>query len=250
MSRHTSYAAPAKAITAMASTKGDPTSKSIMKVVKLPAYTSDLRSEFVNSLTHGIGVLFGIAAIPLLTAQAVRTNHLPSIAGACVYGFSFLLVFTFSTIYHGLQQPAAKKTMEVLDHISIYYLIAGTYTPFILAYMNNQTGITMLWVLWGLALAGTIFKICCGCKYNIVSTIVYLLMGWMLVWTGGSFFKAMPAELISLIIAGGILYSLGVVFFLWERWRWHHAVWHVFVLFAAICHYAAVLMTVINGIKQ
>jgi len=107
-------------------------------------------------------------------------------------------------------------------------------------------GFTMLVVLWGLAVAGTIFKLCFGCRFNILSTIVYLLMGWMLVWTGGEFFRAMPAMLINLILSGGVLYTVGVAFFLWERWRWHHAVWHLFVLGGAVCHYAAVLMTV-NG---
>lgn len=206
--------------------------------------TTDLLKEFVNSLIHGIGILFGLAAIPILTALAVKTGDFSIMAGAAVYGFSFLMVFTFSTMYHGIQEPGVKKVLEVLDHISIYFLIAGTYTPLILKYMNNGQGFTMLYVLWGLALAGTVFKSCFGCKYNIVSTIVYLLMGWMLVWTGGSLFRDMPAGIITLVILGGVLYSVGVSFYLAHKWRWSHSVWHTLVLGAAVCHYAAVLLTV------
>jgi hemolysin III len=204
----------------------------------------DLPREIVHSTIHGIGILFGIAAIPLLTAFAVRSNQLPVIIGACVYGFCFLMVFTFSTMYHGFQHPRAKSVFEILDHISIYFLIAGTYTPFILAYMNNTAGMIMLCVLWGLTIGGCFFKACFGCRYNIVSTIIYLLMGWALVWTGGDLFRSMPATLIALIITGGALYTIGVVIYLSERWKWNHAVWHSLVLAAALCHYAAVLMTV------
>ena len=196
----------------------------------------EIVKELANSIIHGIGILFGIAAIPFLTVLAVRSNNIPVIVGACVYGFCFLMLFTFSTGYHGIQQPRVKKVFEILDHISIYFLIAGTYTPLILSYMHNSSGIIMLYVLWGLAIAGTFFKICYGCRFNILSTIVYLLMGWMLVWTGNDFFEYMPNNIISLVIGGGVLYTVGVAFYLWEKWKWHHPVWHLFVLVAAICH--------------
>jgi hemolysin III len=244
MRQQSLYSNGADAISTAVLRPAETNNNSALKVVKSPACDPEITREMVNSITHGLGVLFGIAAIPLLTTMAVRTNHMPAIAGACVYGFSFLLVFTASTVYHGLQQPAVKRVLEIVDHISIYFLIAGTYTPLILRYMYNTTGIIMLWVLWGLAFAGMFFKIYFGCRFNIVSTIVYLLMGWMMVWTGGDFFKAMPGQLITLIIAGGIVYTTGVIFFLWERWRWHHAVWHLCALGGAVCHYAAVLQAV------
>jgi hemolysin III len=203
-----------------------------------------LQLEMVNSITHGVGVLFGIASIPLLTALATRSNNIPGIVGACVYGFCFLMLFTFSMLYHGFQQPQVKQALKIFDHISIYFLIAGTYTPLILSYLFNGTGIAMLCVLWGLTLVGIFFKIFFVNRFNIVSTIIYLLMGWIMVWTGKSFFAAMPNAVIVLIVIGGGLYSLGVIFYLWQKWRWHHAIWHLFVLAAAICHYVAVLITV------
>jgi hemolysin III len=203
-----------------------------------------LKLEMVNSITHGIGVLFGIACIPLLTALATKTNNIPGMVGACIYGFCFLMLFTFSMLYHGFQQPQVKQALKIFDHISIYFLIAGTYTPLILSYLFNGTGIAMLSVLWGLTIVGIIFKIFFVNRFNIISTIIYLLMGWIMIWTGKSFFTNMPNAVIALIVIGGGLYSLGVVFYLWQKWIWHHAVWHLFVLAAAICHYVAVLITV------
>ncbi|HEX3023617.1 MAG TPA: hemolysin III family protein [Chitinophagaceae bacterium] len=206
---------------------------------------STLKFELTNSIIHGIGILFGIASIPLLTALAIHTNNIHSVVGASVYGFCFLMLFTFSTLYHGFQQPRVKQVLQVFDHISIYFLIAGTYTPFILNYLYNTTGIIMLFVLWCLVLLGIIFKIFFVNRFNILSTIIYLLMGWMMVWGGKTFFISVPFPVIILIIIGGILYSGGVIFYLMEKWKWHHVVWHLFVLSAAICHYVAVLLTVV-----
>ena len=203
-----------------------------------------LNLELTNSIIHGIGILFGIASIPLLTALAIHTNNIHSVVGASIYGFCFLMLFTFSTLYHGFQQPKVKQVLQVFDHISIYFLIAGTYTPFILNYLYNTTGIIMLCVLWSLVLIGIIFKIFFVNKFNILSTIVYLLMGWMMVWGGKSFFISVPLDVLILIAIGGALYTIGVVFYLAEKWKWHHIIWHLFVLAAAICHYVAVLLTV------
>ena len=205
---------------------------------------TELRLEMVNSIIHGIGVLFGVACIPLLTALAAKSNNIPAIVGASVYGFCFMMLFTFSTLYHGFQQPTAKQAFKVLDHISIYFLIAGTYTPFILNFMFNTTGIVMLWILWGLTFLGIFFKIFFVNRFNIFSTVIYVLMGWIMVWGGNSFFSSMPRAVITLIAVGAGLYMAGITFYLWQKWKWHHAIWHLFVLAAAICHYVAVLLTV------
>ena len=134
--------------------------------------------------------------------------------------------------------------MKIFDHISIYFLIAGTYTPFLLIYMNNSLGITLLIILWGLTLAGTVFKcFFCG-RWEIFSTIVYLAMGWIMLVAGRSFFINMPTPVITLIMIGAGLYTLGVGFYIWEKYIYSHAVWHSFVLTAAICHYVAILIAV------
>lgn len=203
-----------------------------------------IRLELANSLTHGIGILFGIASIPLVVALAARSNNIHSIIGVCVYGFCFLMLFTFSTLYHGFQQPHVKQVLLFFDYISIYFFIAGTYTPFILDYLFNTTGITMLCVLWGLVFIGIIFKIYFSGRLEILSTIIYLLMGWIMVWGGKQFFVSLPAPVIIMIVIGGGLYTIGIIFYLMEKWKWHHIVWHSFVLAAALCHYVAVLLTV------
>jgi hemolysin III len=210
----------------------------------MSVHHTSLRLEIANSITHGIGIIFGIAALPVLSAIAANKDHPVAVVGAAIFGFSFLLVFTFSTLYHAFQNPAVKKVLHVFDHISIYFLIAGTYTPFLLNYMMNATGITMLSVLWGLTIIGTLFKIFYTGRFNFISTIVYIGMGWILVFSGRQFFEAIPMPVLTMIIIGGVLYTLGTIFYLWEKMYFHHVIWHLFVLAAAICHYVAVLLMV------
>ncbi len=205
---------------------------------------SSLRLEIANSITHGIGILFGIAALPVLSALAVTKNHTVAVVGAAVFGFSFLLVFTFSTLYHAFQNPRVKKVLNIFDHISIYFLIAGTYTPFLLNYMMNATGITLLSVLWGLTILGIVFKLFFTGRFNYLSTAIYIGMGWILLFGGKSFFAAIPWPVLTMIIIGGVLYTVGTLFYLWEKLYYHHVNWHLFVLAAAICHYVAVLLMI------
>ncbi len=203
-----------------------------------------LKQEIVNSILHGFGILFGVISIPILLTLAVKEDSTSKIIGTSVYGFSFLMVFTFSTLYHGFQHEKVKRAFKILDHISIYFLIAGTYTPLVLIYQHNSFGIGLLIVLWSLTVLGSIFKIFfCG-RWEILSTIIYVMMGWSMLAGGTSFFTPMPADVLSMVIAGGVLYSLGVIFYIWEKYFYSHAVWHSFVLVAAICHYIAILLSV------
>ena len=204
----------------------------------------DLKLEIANSITHGIGIIFGIAALPVLSALAATKNNTIAVVGAAVYGFCFLLLFSMSTLYHAFQNPRAKKVLHVFDHISIYFLIAGTYTPFLLNYMMNTTGITLLCVLWGLTLIGIVFKIFFTGRFNFVSTLVYIGMGWILLFGGRQFFDAIPFDVMLMIAIGGGLYTIGAVFYLWEKLYYHHVIWHLFVLSAAVCHYVAVLLMI------
>ena len=203
-----------------------------------------LREELANSITHGFGMLFGIVSIPILIATATQSGNTAGIIGAGIYGFCFLMLFTFSTLYHGFQHPKVKRTMMIMDHISIYFLIAGSYTPFILLFLNNKTGLTLLTILWSLTLLGIVFKVVFADRFNFLSTAIYVAMGWMLVVVARTFFSSIPESVATLIIAGGILYSIGVLFYLWGRFNFHHVVWHIFVLAASICHFAAVYLSV------
>jgi hemolysin III len=212
------------------------------KYVKGTPFT--LKQELVHSMIHAFGIMFGIISIPILSVLAAKNANVPGIVGACIYGFCFLMCFTFSTLYHGFQQPQVKRALEIFDHISIYFLIAGTYTPFLLIYLNNSFGITLLSVLWGLTVLGIVFKLFFTGRFNIISTIVYVLMGCILVVGARRFFNDMPEGVIIFIILGGGLYLTGIIFYLWEGFAWHHAVWHFFVLAAAVCHYVAILLSV------
>ncbi|MDR3001583.1 MAG: hemolysin III family protein [Fibromonadaceae bacterium] len=205
----------------------------------------ELRREMANAITHGLGILFGIASIPLLSAIGAKTCNVPGVVGATIYAFSFLMLFSFSTLYHSTQNIAAKRILRTFDHISIYFLIAGTYTPFLLMYMLDGFGITLLSIQWSLVLFGIIFKVFFTGRLKVVSTIIYIAMGWLLLVGGKRFFEELPTPVLVLVIIGGGLYTLGSIFYLNKKIYHHHAIWHLFVLSAAICHYVAVLVAVI-----
>ena len=201
------------------------------------------KQEIVNGLIHGFGILFGISGLPVLTGIATSHGNTAGIIGSGIFGLCFLLLFTCSTVYHIAQEQAIKRAFLVFDHISIYFLIAGTYTPFLLVYMNNAFGISLLSILWGLTILGIVFKTYFTGRMEIASIIIYILMGWIMIVGGRRFFDAIPVEVLVFIIIGGGLYSLGIFFYVWDKFLYTHAVWHIFVLAAAICHYVAVLLS-------
>jgi hemolysin III len=210
--------------------------------MQTPKPNLQIQQELVNSIVHGFGIIFGIVGIPILIAFAIKSNNTQGVIGAAIYGFSFLQLFTSSTLYHGFQHVTAKRVFKILDHISIYFLISGTYTPFLLIYMNNPFGITLLTILWSLTALGIIFKIFFTGKWNVISTLAYIAMGGIMIVGGRTFFEAIPSGIMTMILIGSVLYLLGVIFYLWKKYPYNHAVWHFFVLAAAVCHYVAILM--------
>jgi hemolysin III len=202
------------------------------------------REELANTIIHAVGVLFGLVAIPFLVLLASKNNDLSNLMRVGVYGLCFLATFTFSTLFHGYKEEKMKCKLEKCDRISIYFFIAGSYTPFVLYYMYDQTGVILLSVMWLLVVFGVFFELYLVNKYFYISLIIYLLMGWMFVFVLNKFFASMPTSVITFILTGVAFYSIGVVFYIWKKWRYHHAIWHLFVLFASICHYLAVLETV------
>jgi len=207
----------------------------------------ELRSEMANALIHGIGVLFGIASIPVLSAIAVKAGNMPDILGVTIYAFGFLMAFAFSTLYHSVRDVNTKKTLRTLDHISIYILIAGTYTPFLLKYMFNSFGIALLAVQWSLVVIGMIFKLFYTGRFKVFSTLVYIAMGCLLFVGGKTFFVILPMPVSVWLMIGGGFYIFGCIFYLNKKIMYHHAIWHLFVLSAAICHYVAVLLAFIKS---
>ena len=212
-----------------------------MNQMNCPEFTP--QQEFANIIIHVLGIVFGVIAIPFLIAQAAKesTSHIISVG---VYALCFLMVFSFSTLYHSVKNYKLKCLCKKLDRISIYFLIAGTYTPIIRFYLYDNTGIILLCILWILVAAGILFEIFFPDKFNTFSVIFYLIMGLIFIFVPNHFFASMPSVIAMLVLAGVALYCIGVIFYVWQKWNFHHAIWHLFVLVAGICHFIAMLQTV------
>jgi hemolysin III len=202
--------------------------------------------ETINSFTHALGIVFGFIFIPSLISFSLQHGTTAQTIGVSVYGICYLITFTLSTLYHAMKRAKIKQRLELLDHISIYFLIAATYTPFVIYYMFNSTGITLLLIVWCFVVTGIFFKLYYLNKFILLSVVSYVSMSVLFLFVRESFFKNMPAEVITLIYSGIALYMLGIIFFLWRRLKHHHALWHLFVLAASICHYQAVWISVKN----
>ncbi len=198
--------------------------------------------EKIHTNLHLIGIFFGLIGVPLLIFSAFNKDAY-SLLGISVYGVCYLMVFTFSSLYHSSRDRKIKRLYKKLDRISIYFLIAGTYTPLIKFYVFNDAGITMLKILWCLVILGIYFEIQFPDRFRIVSIIFYLFMGLIFLFMPVTLIGSMPGNVATPVILGITLYLVGVVFYMWHRWKYHHALWHIFVLSASICHYMAVLRT-------
>ncbi len=206
--------------------------------------SKEISRELANSITHGFGVLFGVVSIPILIASATFSGNTASIVGTSIFGFSFLMVFAFSTLYHSISHPKVKRAMRTLDHISIYFMIAGSYTPFVLLFSYNKVGFIILSILWGLTLLGIIFKIYFVHRFKIFSVLVYVAMGALILVCPKEFRMAIPPDTYMMLAIGGVSYIVGIIFYLWRKFTYHHAIWHLFVLGGGICHYVAVLLAI------
>ena len=213
-----------------------------LQTIYIPEF--DRGHELANILIHVLGILFGAIAVPFLISSAAAHHDTSRIISIAVYGVCFLMLFICSATYHACKTQPMRCLFLKLDRISIYFLIAGTYTPVIRFYLFDNIGIFLLIVLWTLVALGTFFEIFFPKKFNIFSVAFYVLMGWICVFVWGHFFSAIPPGVTALIIAGLIIYSAGVVFYLWQKVKYHHAIWHTFVLSGGICHFIAVLNTV------
>lgn len=199
--------------------------------------------ERINANTHFIGTAIGLVAIPvLLVVVAVSPESLDiDLVGALVYGLGFIMVFTFSALYHYHSRPAAKDRFEIWDHIGIYFMIAGTYTPFIIAYADKDDRYWLLAGVWALALIGSVFKFFFPSRFRILSMLLYVILGLLWFLAPASFKENVPSVQFYWILAGAIVYCLGLIFYVKAFFKHHHAVWHLFVLGGACCHYVGVL---------
>lgn len=201
--------------------------------------------EIFNALTHGVGALFAVAALTLMIVFASLYGNAWHIVSVTIYGTTLVLLYLASTLYHSITNERAKDIFKILDHSAIFLLIAGTYTPFMLVTVRGVLGWVLLIVIWVLAILGIVLKIFFVKRFKILSTIFYLLMGWLVVVAMKPLIAALPAPGLRLLIAGGILYTLGSVFYIRKSRAFNHGIWHLFVLGGSVCHFLSVLLYVL-----
>ena len=202
--------------------------------------------EIAQAITHGIGVLLGIAGLAvLMAAAATRGVGAGRIVPCVIYGVALILMFTTSTLYHSFRSPMLKRVFRVLDHEMIFLMIAGSYTPILLITLRGALGWTLFGVVWGIAAAGLVFQGFFTGRFKGASTALYLLMGWICVVALKPLLASMSPAGIRWLVAGGLCYTLGAVVYLFKRVPYHHAVWHLMVLAGSTCHYFAILWHVL-----
>lgn len=198
--------------------------------------------EIANSISHGLGLIAALVAVPLLIVHAVRHGGAAFIVGASLFSATIFLLYLSSTVYHALPMGKAKRAFRVLDHSSIFLLIAGTYAPFTLGVLRGAWGWTLFGIVWGLAIAGVALKASGRISHPVFSTGLYLLMGWLVVVAIDPLFTSVPTAGLLWLLAGGLSYTAGVVFFAADSWlQYGHLIWHLFVVAGTACHYFAVL---------
>lgn len=197
--------------------------------------------EIANSLSHGAGLALAMVGTPVLIIAAVRYGTAWNTVGVSVFGASMIALYLASTLYHALTHDGAKRVFRVLDHSAIFILIAGTYTPFTLGVMRGPWGWTLFGLVWGLALVGVIKKALFGAQCVWLSVTLYLIMGWLVLIAGPQIWQRVPLSGLAWLLAGGIAYTTGIIFFAAHRIRYTHFAWHLFVIAGTACHFFAVL---------
>jgi len=203
--------------------------------------------EIAHALTHGLGVVLAIAGLTVMVARATLYGSAIHIVGAAIFGSTLVLMYAASTLYHSIPLPRAKKVLRIIDHSTIYLLIAGTYTPLTLVTLNGAVGWAMFGTVWALAAVGVVFKIFATGRFEKLSLFIYLAMGWCIVIAVKPLVHALPVGGLLLLLAGGLSYTGGVAFYALDTRKYFHAIWHAFVLGGSVLQYFAVLFYVIPG---
>ncbi len=204
-----------------------------------------LGEEVANSITHGIGILLSIVALALLVIAAQRNGGGIRLVAAVIFGVTLILEYTNSTLYHAFPWPKVKRIFKMLDHSSIYLLIAGTYTPFTLITLANDGGTWMTIVIWSLALIGVALEAFWLFRPRWLGAVVYLCMGWLIIFRVEVLLGLMPTTALALLVGGGVCYSLGIIFYVMKKVRYMHSIWHLWVLAGSILHFFCVLLYVL-----
>ena len=196
--------------------------------------------EIANFVSHTVGAGLAILGFIMLIIRAAWFNNIPAIISYIVFSLGLMVLYTMSSIYHGLKPSKAKNVFEILDHSSIYFLIAASYTPFLVLGLKSSMGITLLIIQWVICALGITFKAFFTGKFKGISTVVYLIMGWMIVFSWNELISKVSPISIIFLVTGGILYSLGTIFYMWKVCKFNHMIWHIFVVLGSIAHYIAI----------
>lgn len=200
--------------------------------------------EQLNAISHGIGAVLGVIGLVLLLLQNSNKADYSTVS-IVVYGLSIIVLFTASALYHYVSKVILKHKLRILDHVSIYLLIAGTYTPVLVILLQHSKGALLLWLVWFIALVGFVLKLFFTGKFNTVSTLLYLVMGWLIVFDFEALKNVIAVNGLYWLFAGGIFYTVGIVFYAVEKIPYNHVIWHFFVLAGAFCHFVMMLNYVV-----
>jgi hemolysin III len=212
---------------------------------RMPTADYPRTEEIANRVTHGIGALLGAAGLVLLVVASVRHGDAWHVVSTAIFGSTLVLLYTASTLYHSFSAERMRLLLRKFDHAAIFLLIAGTYTPFVLVTLRGPWGWSLFGVVWGLAVVGVALKFWFAGRFRVVSTLIYIAMGWLVMIAIKPLMAALPAGGLKLLVAGGLCYTGGAGFYLWKRLPYHHAIWHLFVLGGSVCHWAAVFFYVV-----
>lgn len=202
------------------------------------------KEELANAVSHGFGLVLGLIAIPFLLMKAMENGGFSALIAAMAFALGILMVYTSSTLYHAVKNRKLKNRLQVLDHISIYFLIAGSYTPMVLAVLPKNQAIIFLSILWGSVLIGTFFKLFFAGRFKILSVAIYLMMGWLAVFFINEILEKISFQNLAWIGAGGLCYTVGVYFYMKSNKPYYHSIWHIFVLGGTISHFVVVYQVI------
>src|SRR5690625_702820 len=204
-------------------------------------HTFSKREEIANSIIHGIGAVLSIAALVVLIVFASLKGTAWHVVSFTLFGATMVFLYTSSTLVHSLPAGKIKDIFEIFDHSAIHFFIAGTYTPFLFVAVKGALGWTLFGLVWGLALFGTVFKVFFVKRFLYLSTVLYVLIGWLIVFAWKPLVATVPTYGVVFLVIGGIVYSVGAIFYVWRGFIYHHAVWHVFVIVGTVMHFFAVM---------
>ena len=200
--------------------------------------------EIANAVSHMVGATLALISAVVLIMHGIKTKSPIVITSFAIFGAGLVIMYTVSSIYHALHNNKAKQIFQILDHSAIYILIAASYTPFLLLVVKSKAGYIIFFIQWLICIFGIAFKSLCVEKYVLFSTLLYIVMGWMIMFVWGDLIANISQQSLILLFIGGVLYTLGTIFYMWNWFKYHHFIWHIFVLLGSVAHFFAVYLLV------